>query len=49
MQYLTICLGGNLQENIYKEIKKTYYMSAGVGFGDLSIDVLLKVQNIRYS
>ena len=45
----------DLQENIYKQIKKTYYMSAGfagrhvVGFGDLSIDISLEVQNKRYS
>ena len=41
----------DLQENTYKKVKKTYYMSAGfagqhvVGFGDLSIDVFLEVQN----
>ena len=41
----------DLQENIYKKVKKTYYMSAGfasrhvVGFEDLSIDVFLEVQN----
>ena len=45
----------DLQENIYKQVKKTYYMSAGfadrhvVGLGDLSIDVFLEVQNERYS
>ena len=45
----------DLQENIYENVKKTYYMSAGfagphvVGFGDLSIDVFLEVQNKRYS
>ena len=40
------------QENMYKHIKKTYYMSAGfagrhvVGLGDLSIeDSFLEVQN----
>ena len=39
----------DLQENIYTQVKKTYYMSAGfagrhvVGFGDLSIDVFLEV------
>ena len=44
----------DLQENIYKQVKKTYYMSAGfagrhvVGFGDLSIDVFLAVQDKRY-
>ena len=41
----------DLQENIHKKIKKTFYMSAGlasrrvVGFEDLSIDVFLEVQN----
>ena len=45
----------DLQENIYKQIKKTYYMSAGfagshvVEFEDLSIDVFLVVQNKTYS
>ena len=45
----------DLQENIYKKVKKTYYMSAGfagqhvVGFGDLNIDIFLEVQNRRYS
>ena len=40
-----------LQENIYRKVKKTYYMSGGfagrhvVGFGDFSIDVFLEVQN----
>ena len=38
----------DLQEHIYKKVKKTYYMSAG-GFGDLSIDVSLEVQKKRYS
>ena len=43
-----------LQENIYKQVKKTYYMTAGfagrhvVGLGDLSIDVFLEDQNKRY-
>ena len=51
MQYLTISFILDLQENIYKKVKKTYYMSAGfagrhvVGFGDLSIDIFLEVQN----
>ena len=55
IQYLIVSLILNLQEHIYKQIKKTYYMSAGfagrhvVGFGDLSIDVFLEVQNKRYS
>ena len=41
----------NLQENIYKKVKKTYYMSAGFGgrhvvdFGDLDIDIFLEVQD----
>ena len=45
----------NLQENIYTQVPKTHYMAAGeagrhvVGFEDLSIDVLLEVQNKRYS
>ena len=45
----------DLQEHIYKKVKKTYYMSAGfvgrhvLGLGDLSIDVFLEVQNKRYS
>ena len=45
----------DLQENIYKQVKKTYNMSAGfagrhvVDFEDLSIDVFLEVQNKRYS
>ena len=36
---------------IYKQVKKSYYMSAGfagrhvVGFEDLSIDIFLEVQN----
>ena len=38
------------QENIYKQVEKTDYPSAGfagrgvVGFGDLSIDIFLEVQ-----
>ena len=45
----------DLQENIYKKIKKTYYMSTGfagrhvVGLGDLSIDAFLEVQDNKYS
>ena len=45
----------DLQEDIYKQVKNTYYMSAGlagrhvVDFEDLSIDVFLEVQNKRYS
>ena len=45
----------DLQENIYKKVKKACYMSAGfagrhvVDFGDLNIDLFLEVQNKRYS
>ena len=55
IQYLTISLTLDLQDNIYKKVKKTYYMSAGfagqhvVDFWDLSIDVFLEVQNKRCS
>ena len=55
IQYLTIFFILDLQENIYTKVKKTYYMSAGfagrhvVGFGDLSIDVFLEVQDNKYS
>ena len=55
MQYLTIFFILDLQENMYKRVKKTYYMSAGfagrhvVGLGDLSVDVFLEVKNKRYS
>ena len=44
-----------LQENIYEQIKKPYYMSADLngrhvmGFGDLTIGVFLEVKNKRYS
>ena len=44
-----------LQENIYKQVKSTYNMFAGlagrhvVGFRDLSIDDFLEVQNNRDS
>ena len=54
MQYLTISLILDLQENIYKQVKKPYYIEAGfagrhvVGFEDLSIDGLLEVQIKRY-
>ena len=40
---------GGLRESIYKIVMKTYYMSAGVGFGDLSIDVFLEAQDKRHS
>ena len=55
MQYLTIFFILDLQENIYKKVQKTYYMSAGVAgrhvvdFKDLSIDVFLEVQTRKYS
>ena len=45
----------DLQENIYKKVKKTYYVSAGfagqhvVDFGDLNIDIFLEVQDKKYS
>ena len=41
----------DLQENIYKKVKTTYYMSTGVAgrhvvnFGDLNIDMFLEVQD----
>ena len=41
----------DLQENIYKKVKNTYYMWAGfagphvVNFGDLHIDMFLEVQS----
>ena len=45
----------DLQENIYKTVRKTDYPLAGfagqwvVGFGDLSIDIFLEVHNQKYS
>ena len=53
MQCLTIFFILDLQENSYKKVKKTYYMSAGfagrnvVGFGALSTckDAFLEIQN----
>ena len=45
----------DLQENIYKKVKKTYYVLAGfagqhvVSFEDLNIDIFLEVQNKRCS
>ena len=45
----------DLQENIYRKVKKTYFPSAGfagrrkVGFGDLSIDIFLEIQNQKHS
>ena len=44
-----------LQEAIHKQIKETYYMSAGfagrhvVDFGALNVDMFLEVQDKRYS
>ena len=44
-----------LQENIYKTVKKTFYISAGfagghvVGFGDLSVGAFRKAQDTTYS
>ena len=55
IQYFTISVILDLQENIYTQIPKTHYMSAGeagrhvVGFLDLFIDVFLEVQIKRYS
>ena len=55
IQYLTISFIFDLQENIYKKVKKTYYMSAGfasrhvVGCGDLSREIILEVRNKRNS
>ena len=55
IQYLTITFILDLQEHIYKKVKKTYYLSAsfasrhGVGLGDFSIHIFLEVQNERYS
>ena len=48
---MTISFILDLQENINKKVKKTYYMLAGfvVGFEDLNIDIFLEVQNKRYS
>lgn len=45
----------DLQENIYKQLDNTYYISAGfagrnvAGFCDLSIDVFLEVENSGHS
>ena len=55
MQYLTISFISDLQSHIYETVKKSYYMSAGfagrhvVDFGDLNIDILLQVQDKKYS
>ena len=49
IQYCTTSFILDLQEHIYKKVQQAYYKSAGVGFGDLSIDVFLEVQNKRYS
>ena len=51
IQYLTICFILDLQDNIYKKVKKTYYMLAGsvgqhvVGFWGLNINIFLEVQD----
>ena len=45
----------DLQENVNKKVKKTYYMLAGfagqhvVSVEDLNIDMFLEVQNQKYS
>ena len=40
----------DLQQNVYQQVKNTYYMSAGVvDCGDLSIDTFLEVQSKAYS
>ena len=55
IQYLTTSSILDLQENIYKKVKKTYYRSAGfagrhvVDFGDLNIDIFLEVQDKKYN
>ena len=51
IQYLTMSFVLDLQENIYKKNKNTYYMSARhvVGFEDLSINAVLEVQTKRYN
>ena len=50
IQYLSILFIFDLQEIIYEKVRKNCYMSADeVGFGDLSIDVFLGIQNKQYS
>ena len=55
IQYLTIPFILDLQGNIYKKVKKTYYMLAGlagqdvVGFEDLNIDIFQEVHDKRYT
>ena len=55
IQSLTVSLILDLQQNIYKQVKKTYYMSAGfadrrvVGLEDLRIDAFLEFPNKKYS
>ena len=45
----------DLQENIYRQVEKIDYPSAGfagrqiMDFWDLSIDIFLEVQNQKYS
>ena len=55
MRYLSISFILDLQESIFKQVKKTYYMLAGfagqhvVSFEDLNIDIFLEVQNKKIS
>ena len=49
IQYVTISLIWDLQENIYNKVKKTYTGRHVVGFRDLGLDVFLEVQNQRYN
>ena len=54
IQYLTISFTLDLQENIYTEVPRTNYMSAGEagrnlgGFLDLFVNMFLEVQNHKY-
>ena len=53
--HIQLYLYFDLQENIFKKVKKAYYMSAGfvgrhvVGFADLNIDIFLEIQDKRCS
>ena len=49
IQYLPISFILDLQENIYKKVKKSEAGRHVVDFEDLNIDVFLEVQNKRYS
>ena len=55
IQYCTIFVILDLQENTYKQVKKIYYVSAGfagrhvVGFLIFCIDIFLEVQDKKYS